>query len=59
MRLLPATDPDSHYRTADGFGPVEQKDIDPSTAGDQHDGLTFTFTIPAEALLRGVALRRN
>ncbi len=35
-----------------GFGPVMQKDIDPSTAGDQHDGLTFTFTIPAAQLLR-------
>ena len=35
-----------------GFGPVVQKDIDPSTAGDQHDGQTFTFTIPADQLLR-------
>ena len=29
-----------------------QKDIDPSTAGDQSDGKTFTFTIPADELLR-------
>ena len=29
-----------------GFGPVMQKDIDPSTAGGQYDGKTFTFTIP-------------
>ena len=35
-----------------GFGPVIQKDIDPSTAGPQHDGQTFTFTIPATQLLR-------
>ena len=30
-----------------GFGPVVQKDIDPSTAGGQYDGQTFTFTIPS------------
>ena len=35
-----------------GFGPVVQKDIDPSTAGDQYDGKTFTFTIPSSVLLR-------
>ena len=29
-----------------GFGPVVQKDIDPSTVGGQYDGKTFTFTIP-------------
>ena len=29
-----------------------QKDIDPSTAGDQSDGKTFTFTIPSVKLLR-------
>ena len=33
-----------------GFGPVMQKDIDPSTAGDQHDGQTFTFTIPPDSM---------
>ena len=40
---------------ATGFGPVEQKDIDPSTAGDQFDGVTFTFTIPAAQLPRAAA----
>ena len=34
------------------FGPVMQKDIDPSTAGDQFDGVTFMFTIPAAQLPR-------
>ena len=34
------------------FGPVMQKDIDPSTAGDQFDGVTFKFTIPAAQLPR-------
>ena len=34
------------------FGPVEQKDIDLSTALDQYDGVTFTFTIPDDVLLR-------
>ena len=34
------------------FDPVEQKDIDLSTALDQYDGQTFTFTIPDDVLLR-------
>ena len=29
------------------FGPVMQKDIDLSKTGDQFDGKTFVFTIPA------------
>ena len=35
-----------------GFGPVMQKDIDPSTVGGQYDGKTFTFTIPPHSLLK-------
>ena len=38
--------------TEDGFGPVVQNDIDPSTAGGQFDGKTFTFTIPSSVLQR-------
>ena len=34
----------------EGFGPVEQKDIDLSRTGDQFDGQTFVFTIPAAQL---------
>ena len=31
-----------------GFGPVVQKDLDPTTPLGQYDGKTFTFTIPAD-----------
>ena len=36
----------------EGFGPVVQKDIDPSTPDGQYDGQTFTFTIPTSELPR-------
>ena len=34
------------------FGPVIQKDLDPTTSGTQSDGKTFTFTIPDSELDR-------
>ena len=37
------------------FGPVLQKDLDPTTADGQYDGKTFTFTIPASVLPRAAA----
>ena len=37
------------------FGPVVQKDLDPTTAEGQYDGKTFTFTIPASVLPRAAA----
>ena len=37
------------------FGPVEQKDLDPTTAEGQYDGKTFTFTIPDSVLPRAAA----
>ena len=45
---LEVTTPASTRNIA-GFGPVEQKDIDPSTPSGQYDGQTFTFTIPHES----------
>ena len=49
--ILPATDEADGDAVPD-FGPVKQKDIDPSTAGGQFDGKTFTFTIPDDVLPR-------
>ena len=48
---IPVTTPATTTPIAN-FGPVMQKDIDPSTMGVQSDGQTFEFTIPSSVLLR-------